>query len=150
MSDHVRKQIRDRFVVNLTGLTTTGTNAFNGRLKPLQDTELPGLVVYTDVEESEGADDATAYEEFYDRRVTVTVEGYAKVAGIVQPTLDLISTEVETAVGADPYVNELARFVDYQGATQERSLDGEKEIGMVRIAFLVGYFTSKTDPTTAI
>lgn len=150
MSDHVRKQIRDRFVTNLNGLVTSGANIFNARLKPLQNDELPGIVVYSDTEETSGADDNTAYEEFYDRRVVITVECYAKVAGVVQPTLDLMAEEVEVAVGADPTVNGLARFVDYQGTTQERSLDGEKEVGMARLAFLVGYFTSKTDPTTAI
>ena len=38
---HVRKLIRDHITTSLTGLTTTGSNVFQTRFFPLEDTKLP-------------------------------------------------------------------------------------------------------------
>jgi hypothetical protein len=46
MADHLRTQIRDAALALVTGLTTTSTRAYAGRpeTRPLQPTELPGLL----------------------------------------------------------------------------------------------------------
>ena len=42
---HVRKLIRDNITTTLTGLTTTGSNVFQTRFFPLEDTKLPALCI---------------------------------------------------------------------------------------------------------
>jgi hypothetical protein len=56
MADHVREQIAVAALAAITSLTTTGANVFRDRdteERPLQSTELPGLVVSDDGEPSE-------------------------------------------------------------------------------------------------
>ena len=53
MVDHIRKQIRDAVKTALTGLTTTGANVFSGRVSPLKESEVPGLLIFLN------GDDAT-------------------------------------------------------------------------------------------
>ena len=55
MANHIRQQIRERIATNLTGLTTTGTRVYQSRVYPLEDNNLPGLIIYTVSEESEPA-----------------------------------------------------------------------------------------------
>ena len=50
---HARQQIRDQFITDLTGLTTTGTNVSNSRETPQEKDKLPGLNIKTGDEESE-------------------------------------------------------------------------------------------------
>ena len=52
MANHVRQQIRERIGTTLTGLTTTGSNVFESRVYPLEDSKLPALIIYTKSEES--------------------------------------------------------------------------------------------------
>ena len=44
---HLREQIRDRVVTDLTGLTTTGSRVFRSRIYPLESNDLPGLCIFT-------------------------------------------------------------------------------------------------------
>ena len=53
MANHIRQQIRERVGTVLTGLTTTGSNVFETRVYPLENTNLPALVIYTKDETSE-------------------------------------------------------------------------------------------------
>lgn len=41
---HLREQIRDRVVTDLTGLTTTGSRVFRSRIYPLENNDLPVYV----------------------------------------------------------------------------------------------------------
>ena len=38
MANHIRQQIREKFGTTLTGLTTTGSNVFESRVYPLENT----------------------------------------------------------------------------------------------------------------
>ena len=49
---HVRQQIREQVATTVTGLTTTGSNVFQSRVYPLQDANLPALLVYSINEDS--------------------------------------------------------------------------------------------------
>ena len=53
MADHVRMQIRNQAVTQLTGLTTTAARVFDSRVYPLEDANLPALLIYTKSETSE-------------------------------------------------------------------------------------------------
>jgi len=53
MANHIRQQIREKFGTLLTGLTTTGSNVYQSRVYPLENANLPALIIYTKSEESE-------------------------------------------------------------------------------------------------
>ena len=57
MADHIRNQIRDRAVVAVTSLSTTGANVYQTPLLTPEEQTLPALVVYIDSEVS--SEDAT-------------------------------------------------------------------------------------------
>ena len=53
MANHVRQQIREKIGTTLTGLTTTGSNVYQSRVYPLENINLPALIIYTKSETSE-------------------------------------------------------------------------------------------------
>jgi hypothetical protein len=145
---HVRQQIRDVAVTNLTGLTTTGTNVFKSRAYPLQDEEIPGLCVYTNTETND--EDTGKFDTFDNREMVLQVDGYDKIVAGIEDSLDDIAVEVETAIMADPKFGGVAKFTDYLGFTTENSIDGEQPIGRISIIFRVTYFVNTGAPETAI
>ena len=50
---HIRQQIRDRIIADVTGLATTGANVYDSKLYNILQGELPALAVYTQNETSE-------------------------------------------------------------------------------------------------
>ena len=50
---HIRQQIRDRVIADVTGLATTGANVYDSKLYTFTQGELPALAVYTQNETSE-------------------------------------------------------------------------------------------------
>ena len=99
MANHVRQQIRERIGTTLTGLTTTGSNVFQSRVYPLEDSNLPALLIYTKVEESMPIDIGAA--RTMERNLTVNIEGYVKANSNFDDTIDTICKEVETAMASD-------------------------------------------------
>jgi hypothetical protein len=97
---HQRKTIRDQVVTTLTGLTTTGSNVFNSRVYPNEQSKLPLLNVYTLSEASEL--DATGGLL---RTIDLAVEGFAQANSNIENTMDTIAKEVEEALGADHTLN---------------------------------------------
>lgn len=143
---HARQQIRDAVTTAVTGLTTTTTNVFPGRVYPF-DT-LPCLAVYSNnevIDEEGGVMGAVNT-----RALVITVEGRARAATSVDDTLDTISKEVEVAIGTDDTLGGLVQCARLQ--TTEIELDGEaeQETGLIRMEFLIYYRTSLSDPETLI
>ena len=145
---HVRKQIRDVAITNLTNLTITGTNVFKSRVYPLQDEELPGLCVYTAAETND--DETGKFDIFDNRELIIQVDAYDKLIAGIEDSLDDIAAEVETAIMADPKFSGLAKFTDYLGFTSENSVDGEQPVGKMSVTFRVTYFVNTGAPGTAI
>ena len=96
---HLRTQIRQRIVTNLTGLTTTGSNVYDTRVYPMGADKLPGLAVYTKAE-------STEYETMRPPRtlrktITAVIEIYVKMTSTFDEVLDTIAAEIETALYSD-------------------------------------------------
>lgn len=152
MANHVRTQIRDAVVTAVTSLTTTGANVFKARPeeKPLQASELPALIVYTD-DESDEAGTLQRTGRRIIRTMRLKVRGYAKSTGDLDATLDTIDKEVETAIDGSSSVRALCKelYVEsVQKAPQEA--EGEKPVGMVEIAYFVEYHTAQGSPDAAL
>lgn len=143
---HARTQIRDAVVTAVTGLTTTTTNVYSGRVYPF-DT-LPCLAVYAN---EEAIDEEGGVMGAVDSRaLTITIEGRARVATSVDDTLDTISKEIETAIGTDSTLGGLVECARLQATSLTLDGEAEQETGLIQLIYLIYYRVSLTDPETII
>lgn len=145
MADHVRKQFRAAAVTRLTGLTTTGARVFPSRVYPVQEAELPGLLVYT---QSDAVEALTLdVPEFQQRATELRVEGLASVATGMDDTLDQISKEVEIALASPLTVDGKSLAVTYLGCDVElRGPEGSRDMGAVVMRFSADLLTLASAP----
>ena len=92
---HIRQQIRDRIIADVTGLATTGANVYDSKLYNILQGELPALAVYTQNETSEIS--TIAPNVTLDRELEVIIECYAEANQNIENTLDTIAGEVENS-----------------------------------------------------
>ena len=134
---HKRKQIRDQVETVLTGLTTTGANVFASRVYPLQASQLPGLLIYTEEEESEPGGSGAI-----NRMLSLAIEGHVKaVGGVIDDTLDTIAEEVEAAIDEDRSLNGLAVYAYIASTEIEFDAESEKPVGIIIMKFMINYRT---------
>lgn len=133
---HARKDIRDQVRTILTGLTTTGANVFEFRVYPMEAAKLPGLIIYTREEESEPASMGVRQ---YLRQLSLAVEGYAQATADVEDTLDLIASEIETAIEANRRLNGYALDTMLASTEFELSGDGKKQVGVITLTYKILY-----------
>jgi len=123
MANHIRQQIRERAGTVLTGLTTTGSNVFQTRVYPLENTNLPALVIYTkDEKQTSNFDDE----------------------------IDKICKEVEIAISADTTLNGLAKDCYLQSTSIEYNTEGEQPLSYAVLTFLTNYYVQETAPDVAV
>lgn len=137
---HQRKTIRDQVVTTLTGLTTTGSNVFNSRVYPNEQSKLPLLNIYSLSEASEL--DATGGLL---RTMDLVVEGFAQANSNIENTMDTIAKEVEEALGADHTLNGTCTTHSLSSTEISLNNEGNLPLGVVRLVFSVIYRTSQTD-----
>lgn len=148
MANHIRQQIREYFGTTLTGLTTTGSNVYESRVYPIENTKLPALVIYTKSETSEPIVIGT--DRLMSRELSVVVEGYAKATSNFDDTIDTISKEVEEAIAADRTLDGLAKDTYLESTEIEFNAEGEKPLGYVSLTFLTNYYVQETNPDVAV
>ena len=147
MPNHVRQQIRERIGTTLTGLTTTGSNVFESRVYPLEDSKLPALIIYTKSEESMPIEIGS--NRTMERSLTVNIEGYVKANSNFDDTVDTICKEVETAMATDTTLNGLAKDSFLETTEIEFNAEGEKPVGYVTMSFKVDYYVLESSPDVA-
>ena len=148
MANHIRQQIREYFGTTLTGLSTTGSNAYESRVYPIENSKLPALVIYTKSETSEPIVIGT--DRVMSRELSVVVEGYAKATSDFDDTIDTISKEVEEAIAADRTLDGLAKDCYLESTEIEFNGEGEKPLGYVSLTFLTNYYVQETNPDVAV
>jgi len=148
VANHIRQQIREYFGTTLTGLTTTGSNVYESRVYPIENTKLPALVIYTKSETSEPIVIGT--DRLMSRELSVVVEGYAKATSNFDDTIDTISKEVEEAISADRTLGGLAKDTYIESTEIEYTGDGEQPVGYVTLTFLTNYYVQETNPDVAV
>lgn len=145
---HVRQQVRERIGTLLTGLTTTGTNVFESRVYPISESNLPGLLIYTKAETVEYT--TLLPPRILERKLTVTVEIFAKAAAGFDDVLDQVSAEIEAAVYSDLLLNGLARDAEITAFDADYSGDGDFPLARGTVDITVTYLTTEGLPQTAI
>jgi|GEM_PF-671567 len=152
MANHHRKAVRDALATAVTGLTTTETRVYSGRVAPLTATEKPGLVVVP-AEESAQSDGRQSLGpstmRFGDFDLFAEVEG---TTGLFD-TLDLIAAEIETAVFADDTLGGVCIAIEPPQTSfrvHDAQGDSDRRQGQMRMRFRVTYRTLQADPTTQV
>jgi hypothetical protein len=145
---HVRQQIREYFGTTLTGLTTTGSNVFESRVYPLDNTTLPTLLIYTKSETSEPI--VIGLDRVMSRELSVVVEGYVKSTANFDDTIDTISKEVEEAIAADRTLGGLAKDTFIESTEISFNAEGEKPLGFVSLTFISNYYVKEKNPDVAV
>ncbi len=129
----------------VTNLTTTGANVFRGRIYPLQESELPCLLVFL------GADNFSQMlsQSLIDSWLTIHIDAVVKTASTqLDTTLNKIREEVTIALQAS-YTQGIAYVMDTrEGDTAEPELhgDADQRIGTMRMSWQFLYRRSRTNP----
>ena len=148
MANHIRQQIREYFGTTLTGLSTTGSNVYESRIYPIENSKLPALVIYTKSETSEPIVIGT--DRVMSRELSVVVEGYAKATSDFDDTVDTISKEVEEAIAADRTLGGLAKDTYLESTQIDFNAEGEKPLGFVSLTFISNYYVKEKNPDVAV
>ena len=148
MANHIRQQLRERAGTVLTGLTTTGSNVFETRIYPLENTNLPALVIYTKNETSEPIVIST--NRLMSRELELVVEVYVKQTSNFDDQVDKICKEVEVAISADTTLNGLAKDCFLQSTEIEYNTEGEQPLSYAVLTFLTNYYVQETAPDVAV
>lgn len=142
---HARQAIREQVGTTLTGLSTTGSNVFQSRVYPLQDSNLPALLIYTKEETSDAI--VMGSNRVIERELTLAVEAYVKTNTNSDDTIDTIAEEIETAIGADSTLNNKAKDVFLVATDINYVGEGENPVAVATLNFLVSYCTDETNPS---
>lgn len=148
MADHVRMQIRNQAVAQLTGLTTTAARVFDSRVYPLEDANLPALLIYTKSETSEPIEIGT--NRTSERLLSLNIEAYVKSTTNFEDTLDTICKEVEQAIAADPTLSGKAKDCYLESTEIEFNAEGEKPLAFCTLTFLTSYYVQEQSPDVAV
>jgi len=145
MVDHIRKQIRDAAVTDLTGLATTGAHVFTGRFGPLAASELPGWLVR--LHEEQGDFGAIGKIE---RNGNLLLEGVAQ-GNDVEDVLDAMAAEAEAALyAANGTMRALLMNIGAPITAIELPEPGEGAVsatGRIRMLIPLTYRTAESVPT---
>lgn len=145
---HARDQIRDAVLAAVTGLTTTKKNAFASRVHPVNDTELPCVLVFTREETSEPI--TMAQPRTMQSTLTVMVEGYVKLTTGYDDKLDKISVEVIKAIYNSTSLRAVVRDIFLSNTAITLVGDVEKPVAVVSMSFQAEYQTKENDPETLV
>ena len=148
MANHVRQQIREAIGTLLTGLTTTGTNVFQSRVYRIQDSELPGLVIYSKEEDSAILTIGSVKNMM--RTLTVMIEATTEKLATFDDEVDTICKEIETAMGGDRTLGGLAKDSWLVSTDIEFSGDGKKPVGTASLSYTVKYITAENAPDVSL
>jgi hypothetical protein len=145
---HIRQQIRDRIIADVTGLATTGPNVYDSKLYNILQGELPALAVYTQNETSEIS--TIAPNVTLDRELEVIIECYAEANQNIENTLDTIAGEVENSLGTDLTLNNLCITQFLSSTDIDFTSEGEKPLGICKLTYNVRYMNTVTNSSTPL
>ena len=145
---HAREQIRIAFSNMLEGLPTTGGRVYFNGAYPLQNDELPALVVETPRDTLDLAKSDIAGMDVHELTVTVT----ALVKGTVDigQQLDNICQEVETKILTTPNLGIKVIDTVCTDTAISHARDMEQPIAQAALTFVSEYRINRTDPGTLI
>lgn len=144
MRKHQRQLIREAAKAALLGKTAAGDRVYETRLIPYRRLELPALAVYALEEEVDSESARTAPRELA-RDLDLAIEGVVLPGENVDDALDALALQVETAIHADETLGGTASDAILTGTEIDILIDGEEEMGVVRLIYRTRYYTYAPD-----
>lgn len=145
---HARGQIKQAVATAVTGLATTSSRVFVQRTEPLQDEELPALLVYSLTETSSA--ETIGAPRLLRRTLQVMVEAVVKAQGDTTTVLDQIAVEVETAIAGNVPLNALVKNLMLESSTTVITGEGELPASGLRLQYAAEYMTREGAPETIV
>ena len=146
---HVRQQIRDQAVTELSAITTF-SQVKSTRVYQWRKTNLPACNVFTEEEESEPIVMNRPGQRKVQRDLMMMVEIYATAtADTVDDALDDLIVEVEGILG-NSTLGGLAYDVALRKTETDYDGEGDVPVGVASLTWSVQYFTLEGDPETAL
>lgn len=147
---HSRQTIREGVATLLTGLPRTGTRVYASRLRPVANTEMPALCIYTLEEDSQ----RVALKPTLLRTLSLVVAIYDEGPdGDVMDGLDNSAAEVEARMGADKSLG-IAGVLDSQlvktMVSAPEGANTEKIAPTLSLVYRVQYRTTPADATAMV
>lgn len=136
---HARQQIRDALVGALAGLSV-GANIFASRLVPLNESQLPALLIATESEDIAGADIGDTLE----RRLDIVIRIAARAPDDIDDDLDSIAEEVETRLAGNTLGGLLSAFYLTSHRVEFEQLD--QPVGIAEMRYQAIYYTTAGAP----
>jgi hypothetical protein len=149
MADHLRKQIRDAIVARLGGLPSTGSNVFTAPVYPLEDSQLPALIVSIVSETTGWAEPTEPAPRIIGRSCFARITAVAKATAALYDTLDQIALEVEVALSMPAFTPSGSKFIDYVSIDIEQ-VAAEQPTGRAEMLFNVRYLAAENAPDIAL
>lgn len=151
MADHLRTQCRDAVVTLVTGLATTAARVSAGRpeSRPVQTSELPCLLVYTNSTEGEPISGQQAARRI-EHGCELVIDGLAAGTGDVDKTLDTIEKETRAALEAAPTLSGLAKDLLFVSSVKESDDEAEQPTWRIRMTWRLEFHTREGVPDAAL
>lgn len=144
----MRKQALDAIVTALTGLTTTGTKVFLGRVTALARNEVPGLIVRGSLERIET--DAMR-PRVQQRNFGVFVLVHVRETDDYEETLNQVFSEVEVALANASVAGGFgAKSITLRGISDPDRVQNEVTYVQAAMDFEVFYVTAEGAPEVAL
>jgi len=146
MANHRAEDIVAAVVTKVTGLTTTGSRVFRGRVYPLQDTEEPALCVFL---KSDNPDEPSNSFSILDSDLSISIQAYVKTsASQVDTVLNQIRKEVTIALQADNKQGLAYVIETFEGpADYAVRGEGDKPTAVLTMDWKFKYRRSRQDPS---
>jgi hypothetical protein len=144
---HARTQIRNAIIALLSVLPSTAGRVFASRVYPLEESRLPGLLIYSENETS--ALVTLSPPMISERSLTLRIEAVAESVSGLDDTLDQICLEVETALSGEA-LEPLARSIALTATTITIEGTSDQPTGTAEMTFEVIYQTAAGAPDVAL
>jgi hypothetical protein len=146
MTDHVRKQLRDQVAVLVQTLTTYAVNVYKNRKYPVDESDLPCLIVQTGDEEIELLTMDYPAQQLRKEQLIISVIVVATTG--IDDMLDEICKDIEIALAGNVSLAKNFKLDSTSGI--EPNIVGEKPVGVVDMRFMAEIYTLENAPFTAL
>ena len=141
---HARTQIRQAVIALLKGNTSAKSRVHEARVYPISEPKLPAIMVYTNSETAE--DWIISKPRTQMRRLSLTIEAYAKQPGAVDAVADGLALEIEKLVATDTTLGGIAKDTMLDSTEIQLTGDGEKPVAGIVLTYTVMYAVKENTP----
>lgn len=143
---HPRQQLRAAFVQRLAGVTAAGDRVHSGRLMPIEEPELPAIVIHTRDAEEVQQRSPSGWSGYEQRRCIVSVVCVAQSFDDIDADLDLLAAQVEDALQSWTILGfESSDPLLLDTRSDDPEFDGALTTGATTLRYVVTYRTPYRD-----